>query len=200
MTKPSGAGCFIRCRMAPTLADSLTQLSTDVDSKAMDVVALTHCQHGNTCATSDQLAVEVHFFPLSSEEVAERSGNLRTLFLIGARRFAQQNEIAVKGPRLPKRPRHFVLDLVGEMKTNKHQTLLLAKKQRGVHSRDIVKHFGYSPGTARSYLSYLGRQSLLERPEQTTGLQREGKIACTILMSRDAQTLRARSVRGKPAT
>ena len=49
------------------------------------------------------------------------------------------------------------------MKTNKHQTLLLVKKLRGVHSRDIVKHFGYSPDTARSYLSHLGRQGLLER-------------------------------------
>ena len=49
------------------------------------------------------------------------------------------------------------------MKTNKHQTLLLVNKQRGVHSRDLVQHFGYAPGTARSYLSYLGRQGLLER-------------------------------------
>jgi DeoR-like helix-turn-helix domain len=49
------------------------------------------------------------------------------------------------------------------MKTNKHQTLLLVKKQRGVRPRDIVQHFGYSPGTARSYLSYLRRQGLLEQ-------------------------------------
>ena len=49
------------------------------------------------------------------------------------------------------------------MKTNKHQTLLLVDKQRGVRSRDVVQHFGYSPGTARSYLSYLRRQGLLER-------------------------------------
>ena len=49
------------------------------------------------------------------------------------------------------------------MKTNKHQTLLLVDKQRGVRSRDVVQHFGYSPGTARSYLSYLGRQGLVER-------------------------------------
>lgn len=32
-----------------------------------------------------------------------------------------------------------------------------------MHSRDVVEHFGYSPGTARSYLSYLKRQGLLER-------------------------------------
>jgi hypothetical protein len=49
------------------------------------------------------------------------------------------------------------------MKTNKHQTLLLVSKERGVDSRDIVTHFGYSRGTARSYLSHLGRQGLLER-------------------------------------
>jgi len=49
------------------------------------------------------------------------------------------------------------------MKTNKHQTLLLVNRQRGVHSWDIVQQFGYSPGTARSYLSYLRRQGLLER-------------------------------------
>jgi hypothetical protein len=49
------------------------------------------------------------------------------------------------------------------MKTNKHQTLLLVNKLRGVHSRDIGRHFAYSPGTARSYLSHLARQGLLER-------------------------------------
>jgi predicted transcriptional regulator len=49
------------------------------------------------------------------------------------------------------------------MKTNKHQTLLLVKKQRAVHARDLVQHFAYSSGTARSYLSHLGRQGLLER-------------------------------------
>jgi len=60
------------------------------------------------------------------------------------------------------------------MKTNKHQTLLLVKKQRGVHSREIVKHFGYSPGTARSYLSHLGRQGLLERIGANYGLTPRG--------------------------
>ena len=39
----------------------------------------------------NQLAVEVHFFPVSAEELAERSGNLRSLLLRGARRFVQQN-------------------------------------------------------------------------------------------------------------
>jgi predicted methyltransferase len=49
------------------------------------------------------------------------------------------------------------------MKTNKHQTLLLIRKRGAVHSRDLVRRFDYSSGTARSYLSYLGRQGLLER-------------------------------------
>jgi len=60
------------------------------------------------------------------------------------------------------------------MKTNKHQTLLLVKKQNGVHSRDIVKHFGYSPGTARSYLSHLGKQGLLEHAGASYGLTEKG--------------------------
>ena len=49
------------------------------------------------------------------------------------------------------------------MKTNKHRTLLLAKKTQPLHARHLVLHFGYAPGTARSYLSHLGRQGLLER-------------------------------------
>jgi hypothetical protein len=61
------------------------------------------------------------------------------------------------------------------MKTNKHQTLLLVSRQRGVHSRDIVKHFGYSPGTARSYLSHLGRQGLLEPTAAHYGLTEKGR-------------------------
>jgi predicted methyltransferase len=49
------------------------------------------------------------------------------------------------------------------MKTNKHKTLLLAKKTEPLHARHIVLHFHYSPGTARSYLSRLRRQGLLEQ-------------------------------------
>ncbi len=49
------------------------------------------------------------------------------------------------------------------MKTNKHQTLQLVKNKSGVQAKDLVEQFGYSPGTARSYLSYLGRQDLLHR-------------------------------------
>jgi predicted RNA-binding Zn-ribbon protein involved in translation (DUF1610 family) len=49
------------------------------------------------------------------------------------------------------------------MKTNKHQTLLLVKKNGFVQAKDIVSAFNYSPATARSYLSYLLRQDLLKR-------------------------------------
>jgi hypothetical protein len=49
------------------------------------------------------------------------------------------------------------------MKTNKHKTLLLAKKTHPLHARHLTQYFDYAPGTARSYLSRLGRQSLLER-------------------------------------
>ncbi len=61
------------------------------------------------------------------------------------------------------------------MKTNKHQTLMLVNRQKGVHSRDIVRHFGYSSGTARSYLSHLGRQGLLERMGANYGLTKKGE-------------------------
>jgi hypothetical protein len=49
------------------------------------------------------------------------------------------------------------------MKTNKHQTLLLVKARRAVRAKDLVHAFGYSAPTARSYLSHLKRQDLLER-------------------------------------
>jgi hypothetical protein len=49
------------------------------------------------------------------------------------------------------------------MKTNKHQTLLLVKNKHAVQARDLVQQFNYSPATARSYLSYLRRQDLLQR-------------------------------------
>jgi hypothetical protein len=35
---------------------------------------------------SDQLAVEIHYFPISADELAERSRTLRNLLLRGARR------------------------------------------------------------------------------------------------------------------
>ncbi len=49
------------------------------------------------------------------------------------------------------------------MKTNKHLTLTLVYTQGHVQAKDLVQRFGYSSGTARSYLSYLKRQDLLAR-------------------------------------
>jgi hypothetical protein len=50
---------------------------------------------------TDRLAVEVHYFLISADELAERSRNLRTLLLRGARRLAQQNEDCDKKVRNP---------------------------------------------------------------------------------------------------
>ena len=63
-----------------------------------------------------------------------------------------------------------------EMKTNKHKTLQLIRKQGIAHSRDLVWQFGYSPGTARSYLSHLGRQGLLEQVAGGYELTAKGMI------------------------
>jgi hypothetical protein len=41
---------------------------------------------------ADQLVVEVHFISASPDELAERSRNLRTFLLRGARRAIKQNE------------------------------------------------------------------------------------------------------------
>jgi len=60
------------------------------------------------------------------------------------------------------------------MKTNKHRTLLLAKKIERLHARHLALHFGYSRDTARSYLSHLGRQGLLERARGGYLLTRKG--------------------------
>ena len=60
------------------------------------------------------------------------------------------------------------------MKTNKHQTLLLVKQQEAVRGRDLERHFGYSAGTARSYLSHLSRQGLLVRAGSGYVLTRKG--------------------------
>lgn len=61
------------------------------------------------------------------------------------------------------------------MKTNKHQTLLLTKNSEAIRARDIVTRFGYSSGTARSYLSYLARHGLLERTVRGYVLTEKGK-------------------------
>ncbi len=60
------------------------------------------------------------------------------------------------------------------MKTNKHQTLLLTKNKEAIRARDIVTHFDYSSGTARSYLSYLARHGLLERTVKGYVLSEKG--------------------------
>jgi hypothetical protein len=60
------------------------------------------------------------------------------------------------------------------MKTNKHKTLLLAKNQETITSRDLTREYEYSPGTARSYLSHLGRQGLLERVNGKYALTEKG--------------------------
>jgi len=60
------------------------------------------------------------------------------------------------------------------MKTNKHKTLLLARKTQPLHARHLTLHFGYAPGTARSYLSRLGRQALLERTRGGYALTKKG--------------------------
>lgn len=60
------------------------------------------------------------------------------------------------------------------MKTNKHQTLRLVRIKGMVQARDLVHEFGYSSATARSYLSYLGRQDLLHRVGLGCGLTSRG--------------------------
>jgi hypothetical protein len=62
------------------------------------------------------------------------------------------------------------------VKTNKHKTLQLIRKKGTAHSKDLVRQFGYSPGTARSYLSHLGRQGLLERTAGGYELTAKGMI------------------------
>lgn len=61
------------------------------------------------------------------------------------------------------------------MKTNKHQTLTFVKSKGAVRAQDDVTQFGYSSGTARSYLSYLARHGLLERNVTGYILSEKGK-------------------------
>ena len=61
------------------------------------------------------------------------------------------------------------------MKTNKHQTLLLTQKQGSIRANDLVQSFTYSPATARSYLSYLGRHELLLRGNSGYLLSEKGR-------------------------
>jgi hypothetical protein len=61
------------------------------------------------------------------------------------------------------------------MKTNKHLTLLLVKAKQTVRAKDLVEAFGYSAPTARSYLSHLKRQELLERVNVGYTLTEKGR-------------------------
>ena len=61
------------------------------------------------------------------------------------------------------------------MKTNKHKTLQLVRNKGAAYSRDLVRQFGYSPGTARSYLSHLARQGLLAHAAGEYELTDKGK-------------------------
>ena len=61
------------------------------------------------------------------------------------------------------------------MKTNKHQTLLLVGQRKSIRARDLIEQSGYGAGTARSYLSLLGRQGLLERQAGRHVLSAKGR-------------------------
>lgn len=61
------------------------------------------------------------------------------------------------------------------MKTNKHLTLSLVNNRDALRAKDIVTQFGYSAGTARSYLSYLTRQGLLIRTVTGYKLSEKGQ-------------------------
>ncbi len=62
------------------------------------------------------------------------------------------------------------------MKTNKHQTLLLADEKEGIRAIDIVERFDYSPGTARSYLSHLAKQGVIEKSGMKYILTEKGTL------------------------
>jgi predicted methyltransferase len=61
------------------------------------------------------------------------------------------------------------------MKTNKHLTLILIKKKEYVRGRDIVNQFDYSADTARSYLSYLAKQGIIERGGRGYSITEKGR-------------------------
>ena len=61
------------------------------------------------------------------------------------------------------------------MKTNKHQTLLFIQKKDGVRAGDVAGQFSYTPATARSYLSYLARQDLLDKKGAGYVLSQKGQ-------------------------
>ena len=61
---------------------------------------------------SDQRAVEVHYFPISADELAERSTTLRNLLLRGARRSIEQHGDRRLEVGKPEETMAFPLDVV----------------------------------------------------------------------------------------
>jgi hypothetical protein len=61
---------------------------------------------------SDQLAVEVHYFPISADELAERGRILRTLLLRGARRSIERHGDRNREVAKPEETRALPLDMV----------------------------------------------------------------------------------------
>jgi hypothetical protein len=59
-----------------------------------------------------QLSVEVHYFPISANELAERGHTLRTLLLRGARRSIQENVERNREIGTPEEARALTLDVV----------------------------------------------------------------------------------------
>jgi hypothetical protein len=86
------------------------------------------------------------------------------------------------------------------MKTNKLQTLLLVKAKEAVRAKDLVQAFGYSAPTARSYLSHLKRQDLLERIMSGHVLTEKGRPGSSSLTWVGAPIWPVRSVNARPAT
>jgi hypothetical protein len=84
-------------------------------------------------------------------------------------------ELCVFFSNIPKSLSQWMFSVISPAtKTNKHRTLMLAKKTQPLHARHLVLHFDYAPGTARSYLSHLGRQGLLERVRGGYALTNKG--------------------------
>lgn len=114
----------------------------------------------------DPFAVEVHFVPLPDSESRSADG-------VCVRSCCEEPFESCS--IIPCETGSRNLRTSAKMKTNKHKNLLLARDRRTVHSRDLVHRFDYSPGTARSYLSHLGRQGLLERVNGHYELTKKGR-------------------------
>ena len=158
-----------------------------------------YCQMGNRWPDS-LFRRGSPFLPLPANEAVERTQRFRALFLRGVPAIASSSTQIAVDSRMSSELPAIAHGRDAEMKTNKHQTLLLVKKQQAAHARDLVQHFAYAPGTARSYLSHLGRQGLLEHIGANYGLTEKGRNACSISTFSAAQTRRARFVRGRRVT